>query len=785
VLNTLKLFLAGCLILLQVWVLSAGNPPKKFALNIQVIDSATLKPLESASININPLHIQTITNQFGYANIDSVTRGWYTLQCSFVGYHPLQKNIWLDDNMQITLMLCAANTHLHEVEIVSHTDEPPTYGLQTKQILDALHIQRNQGAAIAEQLKQLSGVFVLNSGPAISKPVIRGLHSNRLVTVNNGIRQEGQQWGADHGTEVDPFSADRIEVIKGAASVEFGAEAIGGVIRLLPTAFKNTVGIDGKIQLNGATNNGLGAESVWLEGKTKYGLSWQAQTSARKAGDSRAPNYVLSNTGFSEWGANYALHYAYKKWHTEFSQSYFSSTMGILRAAHVGNTTDLMLALSTGKPTYQAPFTYTIDKPNQEVTHLVTALKTYYLLTKGHKLQLQVSMQNNARKEYDRPARWATSQQANPTPQYYLQLTTTLAEAKFEHAKWKNIKGLWGTSFMNQGNVSEGLQPIIPNFRAYTYGVFVIEKWQKKRWVAEAGLRYDWRNQTIFKLVNKVVQSQGNTYQNATFSSGVGYWFTDNLKVTAQVASAWRAPSINELFSNGLHGGTATYEIGNANLKPERSLNTEVEVNYTQSKWQMQVSAYHNYISNFIYKTPLLQPIITVRGAFPQFAFVQNNALLKGIDAQAKRVFNKNWNSALNLSYLYAQNTSTQAPLIFMPTNRLRWSIGYEKERIGKLHDIFAEVQLTYVAKQNRFEKGVDFIDPPPAYTLLDVHFGFETHVKKLHLNWSFSVYNVTNTSYRDYLSRFRYFAYDPGINFIARLAIPIQFYQPKNKTTH
>jgi iron complex outermembrane receptor protein len=282
-----------------------------------------------------------------------------------------------------------------------------------------------------------------------------------------------------------------------------------------------------------------------------------------------------------------------------------------------------------------------------------------------------------------------------------------------------------------------------------------------------------------------VVQSQTNHYQNATFSSGVGYWFTDQLKVTAQAASAWRAPSINELYSNGLHGGTATYEIGNAQLKPERSLNTEVEINYTQSKWQIQVSAYHNYISNFIYKTPLLQPIITVRGAFPQFAFVQNNALLKGIDAQAKRVFNKNWNSAINLSYLHAQHTSTQTPLIFMPANRLRWSIGYEKERMGKLYDVFAEVQLTYVAKQNRFEKGEDFIDPPPAYILLDAHFGFETHVKKLHLNWSFSVYNVTNASYRDYLSRFRYFAYDPGINFIARLAIPIQFYQPKNKTTH
>ncbi len=785
--HTSKLVWLVCICFSFLQVKATHQPPKKFSLQLVVLDSTAQTPLEGASISIPQYHYYTTTNQSGLASIDSLSKGWITIQCSFVGYHPTQRQVYIDNDLRVSILLCASSTHLHEVQVISHHDESGDLGIRSRSMLNEQWMARNMGNNLAEQLASINGVSILNSGPNISKPVIRGLHSNRLVTLNNGIRQEGQQWGADHGTEIDPFASNRIEVIKGASSVEYGAEAIGGVIRLLPRDFKTTAGVNASVFLNAATNNGLVSGSTLLEGH--HGIlhqwSWRAQASYRKAGDSRSATYVLSNTAFEEWSSNYALHYQYKKFHAELSQSYYSTTLGILRAAHIGNSTDLMNALKRGEPTYIAPFTYKIDKPNQEVTHVVTAVKAYYPLTKHVRISAQWSQQQNSRKEYDRPPRWATSQLNNPTPQYDLQLNTNLVETKLEHSKWNNLRGAMGASWMNQGNVSVGLQPIIPNFRAYTYGVYVIEKWNYKKWNAEAGVRYDWRDQTTFEWKNNQVIQTAKNYHNGTFSLGSSYWLNEAWKIQGNWSSAWRAPSMNELYSNGLHGGTATYEIGNAQLNPERSVNKEISIQATKRKWQSELSYFHNSISNFIYKTPLPQPILTVRGAFPQFAFVQHDVVLQGVEWSNTFQLKKHWNAGLSANYLHAENKSLHEPLLFMPANRIRSHIGYENAKFSKLHDLFIQLQFTYVAKQNRYPQGVDYTSPPPAYSLVDFNLGFETHWGKQHLNWSISIYNVFNTAYRDYLSRFRYFVNDTGRNLVVRLSIPFTIYQPKKQQQH
>lgn len=759
-------------------------PPGKFTLTVTVTDSIHRHALEAASITLAELHLHAITGADGTVRFDSLPVGLYTVQCSFIGYHPVQQKLWLDTHTKLVIELCPEHFHLHEVTVTGHSDELQNMSMQARAVLEAKRIEQTRGLTLADQLKQLPGLSMLSTGPAITKPVIRGMHSNRLVTVNNGVRQEGQQWGTDHGTEIDPFSPARIEVIKGAASVEYGAEAIGGVVKMSPKPFRDTKGIDGTFQAMGATNNGLAAASLLLEGAhgDRHLLSWRAQGTFRKAGDSRTPQYVMSNTGFDELDGSYALHYAYKSFHAEFSQSWFSSTLGILRSSHIGNTTDLNNAIASGKPAYMAPFTYSIDRPRQEVLHMITAAKLYYAFTSGARIQLTASRQGNERKEFDRPPRWATSQLYTETPAYYLTLYTDMLELKFEHARWHRIKGHWGASVMRQGNVSEGVQPIIPNFTAETKGLYLVEKWNRGRWAAEAGVRYDWRDQTIYRLVNKTVQHEPKQFGNLTFSTGISYLLNEHMKLAGNFSSAWRPPSINELYSYGLHGGTASFEIGNDSLKAERSYNAEISFEVTHEKWELQASVYRNSISNFIYREPLPYPTITIRGAFPQFRFVQDDALLQGIDLQVTRRFAAFYYAALNASYLHAQNTSDEVPLIFMPANRARFTLGVEKNKVWKLAAFYANAQLTGVAKQGRFPAGSDYIDPPAGYSLLDLNFGFETIIGRQALRWGFSVYNVFNTSYRDYLSRFRYFSLDPGLNVMMRLAVPFNIYQSKNK---
>lgn len=760
------------------------GPPKQFKLTIRVVDSLSTKPLESASITIAEIHYFAVTDGNGMFTFDSLSKGNYTIQCVYVGYHGQQKQLWIDHDQTLTLSLCPESHHLHEVEIVTHRDEGPDYSVQTHTTLNTELLERTRGLTLADQLKQVSGITLMSTGPAITKPVIRGLHSNRIVTVNNGVRQEGQQWGADHGTEIDPFSASSIEVIKGASSVTYGSDAMGGVVRLMPPPFRTTRGISGLAQVQGATNNGLMAASLLAEGAhfTKNTLSWRAQGTLRKAGDSRTPEYVMSNTGLEEQSGSFALHYVVRKVHFEFGQSYFHTQLGILHSAHIGNPTDLVNAIQSGKPAYVAPFTYAIATPRQDVMHRITSASIWYYLKGNWSVKLQYSRQFNHREEYDRAPRASQVELYESTPAYQMSLTTDMAEGFLQHSIGKYIKGKVGISYMNQANVSSGLQPIIPNFRAVTVGSYLMEKWQRKRWMAEVGLRFDWRQQTPFVYNPKGTQTDYRTYTGLTTVVGGGYALTESIKLQANLSSAWRPPSINELYSYGLHGGTATFEVGNPNLTKEYGVNSEVGIELNTPIWQGELSVFRNQFTGFVYNLPAPQPILTVRGAFPLLNRVQDDAVLQGVDASLNRYLGKHFTAGVNLSYLYAQNTSDDVPLILMPANRVRFTVGYTHTKWWKLHDVFVNTEFTYVAEQKRYPVGVDLIAPPPAYGLLDLNLGCEIHIGKQPLRISGSIYNALNTSYRDYLSRFRYYSLDPGINFVLRLAAPFNIYQPKEK---
>lgn len=758
------------------------NPPKHFSLTLQVVDSLSGVPLEAASITIAEIHYYAITDGNGILKLDSLTKGTYTIQCAYIGYHSQQQQVWLEQNQTIKLLLCKESHHLHEVEITTHRDEGPDYTVQTQKVLNAEVLERSRGLTLADQLKHVSGITLMSTGPAITKPVIRGLHSNRLVTVNNGVRQEGQQWGADHGTEIDPFSASSIEVIKGAASVTYGSDAMGGVVRLIPPPFRTTRGITGLAQVQGASNNGLMAASLLAEGAhfKKNIFSWRAQGSVRKAGDSRTPEYVMSNTGLEEQSGSYALHYAVHKVHFEFGQTYFHTRLGILRSAHIGNPTDLMNAIQSGKPSYVAPFTYSIENPQQNITHQTTNASVLVYLKGSWSMRFRYSRQYNQREEYDRAPRASQEELYNTTPAYQMSLTTDLIEGYLQHTFGKYIKGKVGVSYMNQGNISSGLQPIIPNFSAQTTGAYLMEKWQRKRWMAEVGLRYDWRQQTPYVYSTKGTQTDYRTYTGFTTVVGGAYALTESIKLQANLSSAWRPPNINELYSYGLHGGTATFEVGNPNLNREYCVNSEVGLVLNTTKWQGEVSLFRNQFTGFIYNLPDSQPILTVRGAFPLLHRVQDDAVLQGLDASINRYLGKHFTAGVNLSYLYAQNVSDDVPLIMMPANRVRTSVGYIHAGWSNVSNLYINTDFTYVATQSRYPEGADLIVPPPAYGLLDINFGCETRIGKQPLRFSCSVYNALNTSYRDYLSRFRYYSLDPGINFVLRVAAPITFYQPK-----
>ena len=753
-----------------------------FVLEVWVRDSITHQPLSASSVAVKGHRHLHATNEEGFIRIDSIKAGEVKLQVANLGYHPVQVVVHVPATDRVEILMCPESYHLHETIIMNQRNvDDPTFSTQHKSIINSEQAENNRGQNISEMLSIINGITLLNSGPNIAKPVIRGLHSNRVLMLNAGIRQEGQNWGAEHGPEIDPFVANRVEVIKGASAVEFGAEAIGGVIRISPRDYRNEKGVGGIFQIQGLSNNMQGAFSLTAEGTHLQNnqLSWRLQGSMRRAGDSHAPDYVISNTGLSDRNISVATAYRIKRFHADFYYSKFYSQMGIFIASHMGNADDLLAALRRSQPLVVNPFTYKMDRPFQQVTHDLVSMKLTWFTTDKSRVVLQQSYQQNMREEYDidRPF----NQAIRNRPAYDLRLYSLNTEIKWEHELMKHVKGKLGISFMQQQNDAAGVAFIIPHFNAHTAGVYLMEKWEHAKWILEAGLRYDmrWLNANSTRRFNELDESR--TFSNFNGIISLVRLLPRQWILTTTTSTGWRAPAINELYSNGLHAVNATYEIGDKTLKPEQSLMLDAVIKKEAKTGRIEIGIYSHYITDFIYQRPNRQPTLTIRGAFPTFQFSQTNAWLNGADISAEKVWFKQWQTGIAISYLYANDAKSNEPLIYMPANRLRMHASYLFDNGKRLSQTAVELRGNYVMRQWRYVTGIDYTDPPPAYFLLGLH--VRTHIKVCNNNWmlSMDLHNLFNTRYRDYLSRFRYFTDDAGFDLVLRLSIPFTFSTPVN----
>ncbi len=771
----LKFSVICCWLLLPAYLFAQNSKGNHFVtLEVFVRDSITHEPLVSASVSVKGHRHLHLTNEKGLAVFDSVKAGDTKVSITYIGYHQVIKTVVLPAQQILLVDLCPEAYHIHETVITNQRNiDDPTFSNQHKSVLTMEAVEAKRGQNIAELLSEVNGVTQLNSGPSISKPVIRGLHSNRIVMLNAGIRQEGQQWGAEHGPEIDPFIAGRVEVIKGASAVEFGADAIGGVVRITPRDYRKEKGIGGEFSLNGFSNNRQGAVSLLLEGthlKNKN-LSWRTQGSLRKAGDSRSASYIISNTGMEEQNMSMALSYGRGKWVSEFYYSHYQSKLGIFIGSHMGNTDDLMAALGRSKPLIINSFTYDIARPYQQVSHDIVSAKFSLNHIKAGKLVMLLSAQQNHRQEYDTDRPF--NQALRNRPAFDLTLRSYTTDIKWEHKPVKHIKGKLGVSWILQNNSADGVSFIIPDFTANTLGLYLMERKDAERWTFEAGIRYDirWLYASSTRRLNQLEENR--LFQNINGILSAVRRLPQNWMLVSTVSTGWRAPSINELYSNGLHTASATYEKGNRNLNAEQSMMADITIKKESEKLNAELGLYHNYIDQYIYQRPDLVPTLTIRGAFPTLVFTQTNASLSGADLTVSYLWFKHLKTGAGGSYLYAQDISANEPLMYMPANRVRFSLGYQYNKWVFTRKGFAELRANWVSRQNRFVSGVDYVDPPSAYMLLSLNYAFEIPVGKQTLKVSAGVNNMLNTTYRDYLSRFRYFTDDTGINYILRLTVP------------
>lgn len=753
-----------------------------------------------ASLSLKGVSGGQLSDAYGHYRFEALCNGRYTLVVQFTGYQPFEQTMTLTDTASIVVRLVPDMQRLQEVVI----EEKPlnTEHAHNLAILNEKQLSETAGKTLGESLKELSGVNTIQTGPGIFKPVIHGVHSQRILILNYGIRQEGQQWGADHAPEIDPFIASNIVVIKDASAIKYGSDAIGGVIVVNPPELPTRAGLGGTFNTVLQSNGRSGTVSGMLEGGITGhdGWGWRVQGTAKRAGDYHTPDYSLTNTGVRELNFSAATGYHRDCYGIEAFFSHFQTKVGILKGTSVGSVEDFEAAQEREPPQYTRPFSYAIGEPRQEVTHNLFKVNGHLNTTRGI-VRMQYGFQNNARTEYDMRIGGLSS-----TPTLDLVLNTHTLETEWEVAAGSSSTICVGITGMLQDNSNQpGTKriPLIPDFTSLSGGAFAIVKFQQDRWDADFGGRYDYRQYDVAGYNSKNILYKADlAFHNPTFTAGATVRLPHKQYLHLNLSSAWRPPHVAELYSTGKHLSAAAYEYGlllndttndvmdisQSDFKAEQALKSIVTYRREWQQFFVEVTPYVNYIFNYIYLRP--QGIVRqIAGPAAYFRYTQTDALLTGVDVTAQWQVARAWKVTPRASLLRATDERHHDYLVFMPSNRFDLGVRYEKQSLSRWKDFFVESQVRYVLKQYNAPRAItprqildakaqgedlfadgknfDFQAAPASYALLNVSTGISLPGEKLRYDFRIGVDNVLNTSYREYTNRLRYFADEIGRNFI------------------
>ena len=737
----------------------------------RIIDEDTNLPISGASILLLPSLQSFATNGHGYFNIPNLCKGNYTLRISSLGFDTKEKDIQLQSNQNLYIETKHSDVVLHDVQVIGHQQKLKTTSTVTT--ITKEELAQAKGESLATILNNTPGVTMLQTGATISKPVIHGMHSNRVLLVNNGIKQEDQQWGSEHAPEIDPFVASTIYIIKGAESVRYGAEAIGGVIRVEPAPLPIDGGIKGEIDLVGTSNGRSTIGAAKLEGTLKNlpGLAWRAQGTYKKSGNFKTADYYLDNTSLRETNFSGALTYRNNFAVIDAYYSHFNTDIGIFSGAHIGSLEDLQARIKNGRPFENGSFSYIIQAPRQKVKHDLAKLKVHKDLENGAQLDLQYGFQKNTRQEYD-------IRRGDRSDIPALDLILDAHSLDFTYSKI-NEKSLTTTLGMNSSAIVNNnipgtfSTPLIPNYDSYGIGLFAIERLIKQDYELEAGIRYDYKTLDAAGY-NRDKERYGgkHAYNNISGSLGALLRINSTMDFRSNIGLAWRPPTVNELYSNGLHHGAASIEIGNENLRTEQGYKWINTFSIQKERFHLELNAYGHFLKNYIYINPTGNFEESLRGTFPVFEYKQTNALFYGLDFSGSLAINNHLNYQLKGSLVRAKDQKTHEYLPLIPSDRISHSLRLSADdKISVFEKPHLQLQFETVFKQNRYEADADFLIPPNTYSLLGLSAGSSFAIGNQRLGVLLSADNALNTLYKEYMNRFRYYAHDKGRNISLKLS--------------
>ena len=746
--------------------------------------------------------VQTdINGEFTFNNLCNSTYSFQVSHpfCATKGY-----TVLIDGDTNKTFKLEHHLEELNQVIIEGNAFASKTQ-TSNEQTLNTNDLEAFSSGSFGDALNSLSGVSTLSTGNVIVKPVVNGLHSSRVLIINNGVRMEDQEWGSEHAPNVDINSSGRVTLIKGANALQFGGDAVGGVIVTEASKIPVKDTLYGKTLSTLSSNGRGGVISSKLTKSFESGWFTSLQGTFKKYGDFESPDYILSNTGILE--RNFSVNAGLNRFDYGFDVYYslFKNEIGILRASHLGGAQDQVRAIQSNEPLIINDFTYDINSPKQDVTHHLFRAKAFKKFINLGKLSLQYDYQFNNRLEFD-----VRRGDDKDNASLDLDLKTHTIKLDFESSSIPdfNIKaGILGRHQNNFANPDTGVRRLIPDYDAYNFGVYGTGSYNlNSKWLIDAGVRFDYTYIDVFKYYRQslwesrgydilfpelVIQTVGNQilvnpelhFNNMSATIGTLYEFNENYNASFNYALASRAPNPSELFSEGLHHSASRIELGDLRFTSEISQKLGLNFSKTKGIFRYTINPFLNHIKDFIVIEPTgVQQ--TVRGSFQVWEYRQTRAQLLGLDLDATLDLSDKWQFKHQFSLVKGYDLTREDALINMPPVNTQNAITYTNSKIKNLK---LELQSDYNFRQNEFpntnfdvfvaetqtSEKVDVSTPPAAYHLLNFKSSIDFNIKNNSIiTVGLGVDNLFNTSYRNYLNRLRYYADDLGRNFLLNLKI-------------
>ena len=740
-----------------------------FILSGKVTDAQSNEPLPGATVSIPELQISTHTNQQGEYSFTRIPlKGRFLVEVKYLGYSTLTRFVDFSVSEPVNFPLSSSVIEVHEVVVTGTVSSASSRTNSTSvSTISKEDLISNPSSNLVDAISHTPGVSQITTGAGISKPVIRGLSSNRIVTLANGVKQEGQQWGDEHGIEIDQYSADRVEVLRGAASLLYGSDALGGVINIIDALPPSAGQVRGEVLSNYATNNGLSGTSAMLQGNNN-GVVWQGRGTYKSAFGFNTPEGRIPNSGFNEknFGGMIGLN---KPWgYTHLNASAFTQKLGL---PDFEKNADGEYEDEEGQVLTPAQVkSRDLLLPFQDVRHYKVALNNHILLGHG-RLRSTLGYQNNQRRELEEDV---------SEPSLHFDLKTYSYDFKYyfeENNGWQPVLGIAG-AFQSSENRAEEL--LIPDYDNRDFGAF---GYLKKSWEAttvNAGLRYDYRHISGIQMEedgNSKFRDFDNKFSNLSGALGLTHDFNEQWNIKANLGSAFRAPNIAELSSEGVHEGTFRYELGNTELKPERSLYADLALEFHNERVDFHLNIYNNFVNNYIYTRQLAgETILVDTEDVPLYRYVQDDANLYGFEAGLTLHPSSLIHFENSFSLTRGKNTAFKRNLPFIPAPVLRNELRIEPElNAGALKNSYVSVELENVFAQKRIDP--EFEQETGAYTLVNASVGTTISMGALPLQVFASANNLFDKAYVNHLSRLKYEGIlNAGRNFSFGIRLPFSF---------